>query len=203
MLFYLHNTSPLCRRCGPCKTSLDLWGHFHACCHRKYECLSACVGEEKSESPSLALHDHFTHIQHALSLSRNTPTHTRIQRLWCVLFSGDSKLRLCAQIQIQTHKANQNRSLAGCFWKSESVWCVCMYISSKFTVLRWNAIRATQGSSKAQEEALSKASICSKQPLYLCFRQQSVALCVGGKLRTNFVSASILFERPLYLYLGL
>lgn len=161
--------------------------------------ISMCWGGKEWESQLGTARPFHTHPACSLSLTHTSlNTHARIQRLWCVLFSGDSKLRLCAQIQIQAHKANQNRSLVRCFWKSESVWCVCMYISCKFTVLRWNAIRATQRSSKAQEEALSKASICSKQPRYHCFRQQSDALCVGGKLRTYFVSASILFERLLF-----
>lgn len=72
MLFYLHNTSPLGRWCGLCKTTLDLWGHFHACYHRKYECPSACVREGRSESPS--------------SEQQWQHTHSETQRLLCFDF---------------------------------------------------------------------------------------------------------------------
>ena len=87
VLFYLHNTSSLGRWCGLCKTTLDLWGHFHACYHRKYECLSACVREGTSPGYwQLHTHTH-THTPLAYSTWGDTHTHTQAQTQVPVLCS--------------------------------------------------------------------------------------------------------------------
>lgn len=93
VLFYLHNISPLGRWCGLCKTTLDLWCHFHACYHRKYECLSACVRGGKSESLGYGQHWQLhTHSAHVVPLG----THTQIAVL---CFFGDSEMWVCAKSQ--------------------------------------------------------------------------------------------------------
>lgn len=96
VLFYLHNTSSLGRWCGLCKTTLDLWGHFHACYHRKYECLSACVREVKTRS-------YKWHWQLRTHSAHTCDIYTHPQP--CALFSGDSELWPCAERQIHTPEA--------------------------------------------------------------------------------------------------
>lgn len=117
VLFYLHNTSSLGRWCGLCKTTLDLWGHFHACYHRKYECLSACVREVKTRSYKWhwQLHTRSAHI---------CDIYTHPQP--CALFSSDSELWPCAERQIHTHKAYR-----GCV-------CVCVWTA------RWDQAKLSR-----------------------------------------------------------
>ena len=125
VLFYLHNTSSLGRWCGLCKTTLDLWGHFHACYHRKYECLSACVREGTSPGYwQLHTHTH-THSARIQYVRGYTHTHTGSNTGPCALFSGDSELWRCAESQTLTHKTHRSWSFAELCGKRA---CVCVHV---------------------------------------------------------------------------